>query len=118
MKHTIHLPTAYCSYLSGIVLTILFPVIPDEMSIRVIGVFSALLIMAGFLPAIAGVKVSRITVPAALNGGSGFRRFFERLCPIQGFCAGCQLFLQWFFSADPFLSGIGVDGNLYRVFTR
>ncbi|WP_252176215.1 DNA internalization-related competence protein ComEC/Rec2 [Endozoicomonas sp. 4G] len=110
MKHTIHLPTAYCSYLSGIVLTILFPVIPDEMSIRVIGVFSALLIMAGFLPAIAGVKVSRITVPAALNGGSGFRRFLSGYARFKGSAPGASYFSNGFSALILFYLGLGLMG--------
>ncbi|MGI9281524.1 MAG: DNA internalization-related competence protein ComEC/Rec2 [Endozoicomonas sp.] len=92
MKHTIHLPTGYCSYLLGIVLTVLFPVIPGEMSIRVIGVLGVLLIMTGLLPAIIKAETVQVTVSGALKQLDRSCRFFYSHGRHSGVMPGGSIF--------------------------
>ncbi len=75
MKHTIRLPTAYCSYLSGIVLTVLFPAIPGDMSIWFIGVLALVFIVIGLLHVIK----EAVACQSIVTGGNDFPKGFSVL---------------------------------------
>ncbi len=110
MKHTINLPTGYCSYLSGIVLTVLFPTIPGDMSIRVIGVLGVLLIITGLLSVIMEAGAAQTADSVPLSRVSRFRRFYKVYRSLRSILPGASYFPNDFSVPVLLYVGLGLTG--------